>query len=131
MTWRKYFSARSIHYFVLGQAVIDDLVHSLGVSLWQVTSVVISYDVIGTCFACWAQQPQQVPGILNQYYQPLEGSCLELLYRWRAFCRRTRTLPDQIKELKAELPKPDSEGNRPSSPALEGEIAELEKVQSS
>ena len=42
--------------------------------------------------------------------------------------RKTRTLPDQIKELKAELPKPDSEGNRPSNPELEREIAALEQV---
>lgn len=42
--------------------------------------------------------------------------------------RRARTLPDQIKELKAELPPKDAEGNRPSSPQLEQEIAELEKV---
>ena len=32
-----------------------------------------------------------------------------------------------IKELKAELPKPDEEGNRPSSP-LDQEISELEQV---
>lgn len=43
-------------------------------------------------------------------------------------CRRARTLPDQIKELKAELPPKDKEGNRPSSPQLEQEIADLEKV---
>ena len=42
-------------------------------------------------------------------------------------CRQTRTIPTQIKELKAELPKPDAEGNRPSSP-LDQEISELEQV---
>ena len=42
--------------------------------------------------------------------------------------RRARTLPDQIKQLKAELPPKDKEGNRPSSPQLEAEIADLEKV---
>lgn len=45
-------------------------------------------------------------------------------------CRRARTLPDQIKELKAELPPKDSEGKRPPSPQLEQEIAELEKASS-
>ena len=45
-----------------------------------------------------------------------------------ALYRRARTLPAQIKELKAELPPKDSEGKRPPSPQLEQEIAELEKV---
>ncbi len=45
----------------------------------------------------------------------------------KPWCRQTRTLPQQIKELKAELPKPDEEGNRPSSP-LDQEISELEQV---
>lgn len=45
----------------------------------------------------------------------------------RPWCRQTRTLPQQIKELKAELPKPDAEGNRPSSP-LDQEISSLEQV---
>ncbi len=43
-------------------------------------------------------------------------------------CRRARTIPEQLKELKAELPAKDSEGNRPAAPQLEREIAELEKV---
>ena len=43
------------------------------------------------------------------------------------WCRTTRTLPQQIKELKAELPKPDAEGNRASSP-LDQEISSLEQV---
>ena len=42
-------------------------------------------------------------------------------------CRQTRTIPTQIRELKAELPKPDAEGNRASSP-LDQEISELEQV---
>ncbi|KAK9824790.1 hypothetical protein WJX74_008967 [Apatococcus lobatus] len=42
-------------------------------------------------------------------------------FQWR----RTRTAPEQIKELKAQLPKPDADGKRPSS-ALDGQIAELE-----
>ena len=42
-------------------------------------------------------------------------------------CRRTRTIPAEVKELKAQLPKPDAEGNRPSSP-LDAQIAELESV---
>ena len=44
-------------------------------------------------------------------------------FQWR----RTRTAPEQIKELKAQLPKPDAEGKRPSS-ALDEQIAELEAV---
>jgi len=42
-------------------------------------------------------------------------------------CRQTRTIPTQIRELKAELPKPDAEGNRASSP-LDQEISDLEQV---
>ncbi|EIE24936.1 hypothetical protein COCSUDRAFT_14062 [Coccomyxa subellipsoidea C-169] len=41
--------------------------------------------------------------------------------------RRARTIPAEVKELKAQLPKPDAEGNRPSSP-LEQQIAELEET---
>ena len=44
-------------------------------------------------------------------------------FQWR----RTRTAPEQIKELKAQLPTPDADGKRPSS-ALDGQIAELEAV---
>lgn len=47
-------------------------------------------------------------------------------FQWR----RTRTAPEQIKELKAQLPKPDADGKRPSS-ALDGQIAELEAVRDS
>ncbi|KAK9792941.1 hypothetical protein WJX73_000699 [Symbiochloris irregularis] len=39
--------------------------------------------------------------------------------------RRLRTLPAVVKDLKAQLPKPDGEGNRPSSP-LDAEIKALE-----
>lgn len=42
-------------------------------------------------------------------------------------CRRARLIPAEVKELKAQLPKPDAEGNRPSSP-LDQQIAELEEV---
>lgn len=42
-------------------------------------------------------------------------------------CRRARTIPAEVKELKAQLPKPDAEGNRPKSP-LDQQIAELEEV---
>jgi hypothetical protein len=45
----------------------------------------------------------------------------------RCSCRRTRTIPAEVKELKAQLPKPDAEGNRPSSP-LDAQISELESV---
>lgn len=46
---------------------------------------------------------------------------------WLGFqWRRARTLPAEIKDLKSQLPKPDAEGNRPSSP-LQGEIAALEQ----
>ena len=41
--------------------------------------------------------------------------------------RRARTIPAEVKELKAQLPKPDAEGNRASSP-LDAQIAELESV---
>jgi hypothetical protein len=48
---------------------------------------------------------------------------------WLGFqWRRARTIPEQLKELKAELPAKDSEGNRPAAPQLEREIAELEKT---
>ena len=49
------------------------------------------------------------------------------LIRRPDLCRTLRTLPGEIKQLKSELPKPDKEGNRPSSP-LDGEIAALEDV---
>ncbi|KAK9918264.1 hypothetical protein WJX75_002697 [Coccomyxa subellipsoidea] len=39
--------------------------------------------------------------------------------------RRARTIPAEVKELKTQLPKPDAEGNRPSSP-LDQQIADLE-----
>ena len=41
--------------------------------------------------------------------------------------RETRTIGDKIKALKKEQPKPDSEGNKPSSP-VDGEITQLESV---
>lgn len=42
--------------------------------------------------------------------------------------RRLRLIPEQIKDLKSELPPKDSEGNQPSSPALEAQITDLETV---
>jgi hypothetical protein len=41
--------------------------------------------------------------------------------------RRARTIPAEIKELKAQLPKADEEGKRPKSP-LDDQIAQLEQV---
>ena len=41
--------------------------------------------------------------------------------------RRIRELGGKVKELKDQLPKPDAEGNRPSSP-LESEVKALEQV---
>ncbi|KAK9823460.1 hypothetical protein WJX72_002911 [[Myrmecia] bisecta] len=44
-------------------------------------------------------------------------------WQWRA----TRLIPQEIKQLKAQLPKPDAEGKRPPTP-LDAEIAELEQI---
>lgn len=41
--------------------------------------------------------------------------------------RRTRELGEEIRSLKAQLPKPDAEGNRPSS-SMDSKISELEQV---
>lgn len=41
--------------------------------------------------------------------------------------RRTRTIPEELKELKSQLPPKDAEGNRPTS-KLDGRIAALEEV---
>ena len=41
--------------------------------------------------------------------------------------RRTRTIPEELKQLKKELPEKDAEGNRPVS-KVDGRIAALEEV---
>ena len=43
--------------------------------------------------------------------------------------RRTRTIPEELKQLKKELPEKDAEGNRPVS-KVDGRIAALEEVRS-
>ena len=43
--------------------------------------------------------------------------------------RRTRTIPEELKQLKKELPEKDAEGNRPVS-KVDGRIAALEEVSS-
>ena len=42
--------------------------------------------------------------------------------------RRTRTIPEELKELKKQLPPKDEQGNRPVT-KLDGRIAALEEVQ--
>ena len=41
--------------------------------------------------------------------------------------RRTRTIPEELKQLKQQLPPKDEEGNRPVT-KLDGRIAALEEV---
>lgn len=41
--------------------------------------------------------------------------------------RRTRTIPEELKQLRKELPEKDAEGNRPVS-KVDGRIAALEEV---
>ena len=59
---------------------------------------------------------------------PSTDICIVLSNKQFIVCRRLRLIPEQLKDLKADLPPKDSEGNRPSSPVLEAQISDLEAV---
>ncbi len=70
-------------------------------------------------------------GTLVSLIHPAIMDILFLSTLWTGYLgwqwRRTRTIPEELKQLKKELPEKDAEGNRPVS-KVDGRIAALEEV---
>ena len=76
-------------------------------------------------------QDDCMQGTLVSLIHPAIMDFLFLSTLWTGYLgwqwRRTRTIPEELKQLKKELPEKDAEGNRPVS-KVDGRIAALEEV---
>lgn len=102
--------------------------HLLRWLAWLPGSPPICNVYVGHCCmgGAWARLPRRssaaiVP--LPPYYVCLALLTASIALQWR----ETRTLPSAIKELKAQLPAKNEEGERPASP-LDDELEALEQV---
>lgn len=87
------------------------------------------------CCRCGIKDTRQITlqGTLVSLIHPALMDFLFLSTLWTGYLgwqwRRTRTIPEELKQLKKELPEKDAEGNRPVS-KVDGRIAALEEVRS-
>ena len=86
-----------------------------------------------SCFWFGSKKVSQtiLQGTLVSLIHPALMDFLFLSTLWTGYLgwqwRRTRTIPEELKQLKKELPEKDAEGNRPVS-KVDGRIAALEEV---
>lgn len=107
-----------------------DSLRQTATQLTGVAGILVPLLLSDPAFAATPDGEHLTKGTLVSLIHPAIMDILFLSTLWTGYLgwqwRRTRTIPEELKQLKKELPEKDAEGNRPVS-KVDGRIAALEE----